>query len=175
MLKPYPFQLRYLEGLAAQVSAGKLSPERYAEALAKVQANVERRIKYGKRYRAREASKVSSEAAKVRRVVIVQHLREMAKESLTMGEMARRLEAAEVLTTMGKERWTTEQVRRHLAHALKRQPASRKNYPKVELAKSRKFPKVKDGKHWVKRAIRAKLPGAAGYAQPRRRIRSKIP
>jgi hypothetical protein len=123
-----------------------------------------------------EASKTAYYAAEARRATIVKHLRPMAQAGLSLGEMARQLELAEVLTPRGNRRWTAQQAKMSLKHALRgcRPKALRDSYFPEGLGKRVPFPKVKPGKNWVPRKIRAKPPGDGGYAKPNMRRRSKV-
>jgi hypothetical protein len=128
--------------------------------------------------KAREASAVSAEVAKIRRAVIVKHLRPMAKAGISLADMARNLEDANVLTPRGNARWTSQQVKTLLRHALKRQPKKLQDayLPKVGVAATPKPWKVRvNGTgEWEKRTIKAGLPGGDGYFKPKQRRKSQI-
>jgi hypothetical protein len=191
----YPYILRvmskYLENLhplrAAAFAAYKPTAKELAQrAEWKAKHGAERAIELAehalerkRRWRLRcrlEASKTAYHAAEARRATIVEHLRPMAKACLSFGEMARNLEASNVLTPRGNRRWTAQQAKMSLKHALLgcRPKALRDSYFPEGLGKRMPFPKVKPGKNWVPRKIKAKPPGDGGYAKASTRRRSKI-
>ena len=165
--KPTPKELAQRAEWTAKYSAER--------AIELAESALERKRRAGIRRRL-EAAKVSHYAARARHEVIGKHLLPMAVAGLSLGEMARQLEAASVLTPRGKRRWTTQQAKAGLRHALRdcRPKALRDSYFPEGLGKKVPKPLVKPGKYWVPRKIKAKPPGDDGYAKSNKRIRSKI-
>ncbi len=146
-----------------------------------VRASPEQRARWRVQNRAKAASKVAAAVARGRHEVITEHLRPMAKAGLRLSEMARRLEAAGVLTPRGNVWWSARQVQAALRFALSGlrglSPAAKAGYLGSEKPARRRKPnkvRIKGTNIWKDAEIKHELPGGTGYAKQGKRIRSKI-